>query len=143
MPTLEDALHLAIEAHRGKEGKYGGPMILHPLRVMARVTTETERVVAILHDVVENSDLTLQDLRTRGYPEEVVEAIDHLTHRPGESYEAFTRRVKPHPLARRVKLADLEDNMDVRLIPQLDEDAVERLERYRRAWRILTEDDRA
>ena len=80
---------------------------------MLRLATETERVVAILHDVVEDSAVTLDDLRAEGFSTEVVEAIDHVTRRADESYEAFIERIAPHPLARRVKLADLEDNMDM------------------------------
>ncbi|AKJ01043.1 HD domain-containing protein [Archangium gephyra] len=138
-PTLEDAIALAVEAHRGQRDKAGQTYILHPLRVMMRLETDTERMVAILHDVVEDSPWTLERLRGLGYPEEVLGALDCLTKREGESYEAFIERVLPHPLARRVKRADLEDNMDVRRLPAVTAKDAERLARYRAAWARLQE----
>jgi (p)ppGpp synthase/HD superfamily hydrolase len=136
-PTLEDAIALAVEAHRGQRDKAGKTYILHPLRVMMRLETETERMVAVLHDVVEDSSWTLERLREAGYPEEVLGALDRLTKRKGETYEAFIERVLPHPLARRVKLADLEDNLDVRRLPSVTEKDAQRLARYRAAWARL------
>ena len=137
MPTLEDAIALAVEAHKGQRDKAGQTYILHPLRAMMRLETETERMVAVLHDVVEDSPWTLERLRALGYPEEVLGALDCLTKREGESYEAFIERVLPHPLARRVKRADLEDNMDVRRLPAVTAKDAERLARYRAAWARL------
>ena len=139
MPTLEDAIALAVEAHRGQRDKAGQTYILHPLRVMMRLETEAERMAAILHDVVEDTPYTLQRLRELGYPEQVLGALECLTKRDGESYEAFIERVRPHPLARRVKLADLEDNMDVRRLPSVGAKEAERLGRYRAAWTRLKE----
>ena len=132
-----DALRIAVRAHAGAVDKAGQPYILHPLRVMLRLATETERVVAILHDVVEDSAVTLDDLRAEGFSTEVVEAIDHVTRRADESYEAFIERIAPHPLARRVKLADLEDNMDMTRLVVLDERGAERMQRYLRSWQRL------
>lgn len=123
--------------HAGTVDKAGQPYILHPLRVMLRLATEAERVVAILHDVVEDSEVTLDDLRAEGFSDEVVDAIDHVTRREGESYEAFIERIAPHPLARRVKVADLEDNMDVTRLVVLDERGAERMQRYLRSWQRL------
>ena len=137
MPTLEDAIALAVEAHRGQRDKAGQTYILHPLRVMMRLDTDAERMAAILHDVVEDTPYTLERLRELGYPEEVLGALDCLTKRDGETYEAFIERVRPHPLARRVKLADLEDNMDVRRLPTVGPKEAERLARYRAAWTRL------
>ncbi|WP_224242006.1 HD domain-containing protein [Hyalangium gracile] len=139
MPTLEDAIALAVEAHRGQRDKAGQSYILHPLRVMMRLETDAERMAAILHDVVEDTPYTLERLRELGYPEEVLGALDCLTKREGETYEAFIERVRPHPLARRVKLADLEDNMDVRRLPTVGPREAERLARYRAAWTRLKE----
>ena len=137
MPTLEDALELAVRAHRGQRDKAGQPYILHPLRVMARLDTETERMVALLHDVVEDTPYTLERLRELGYGEDVLGALERLTKAEGEDYAAFIERVRPHPLARRVKLADLEDNMDVRRLPAVTAKDAERLARYRAAWARL------
>ncbi|MFN8585535.1 MAG: GTP pyrophosphokinase [Dehalococcoidia bacterium] len=140
MSDLDTALAIAVEAHRGQVDKAGQPYILHPLRVMARVSTPAERLVAVLHDVVEDSPTTLDDLRAAGFPEEVVRAVDFLTRREDETYEAFIERVTGDPLARRVKLADLEDNMTLTRLNELDDRAVERLGRYLRAYRRLRSD---
>ena len=138
MPNLEDAILLATEAHRGQVDKAGMPYILHPLRVMFRMTSEEEMITAVLHDVIEDTPYTLDDLKGLGYAEEVLEALDCLTHREGETYEAFIERAATNPLACRIKIADLEDNMDVRRIAQPQDRDLERLSRYRRAWARLT-----
>lgn len=137
MPTLEDALQLALRAHAGQKDKYGQPYILHPLRVMARMDTEAEQMVALLHDVIEDSDTTLDDLRKQGYSEAVVEAVDAISKREGEDYFVFVQRAMANPLARRVKQGDLEDNMDIRRIPEITEDTHRRLARYRKAWGMV------
>ncbi|MGE0133559.1 MAG: HD domain-containing protein [Dehalococcoidia bacterium] len=139
MSDLDTALAIAVEAHRGQVDKAGQPYILHPLRVMARLSTPEERLVAVLHDVVEDSPTTLDDLRAAGFDEAVVRAVGFLTRREGETYEAFIERVDGDALARRVKLADLEDNMTLTRLRELDERAVERLQRYMRAYRRLTD----
>jgi (p)ppGpp synthase/HD superfamily hydrolase len=139
MPTIEDAIRLALDKHHGQTDKSGAPYILHPLRVMAGMQTETERIVAVLHDVVEDSDVTLDDLRRMGYSAEIVAAIDQLSRREDETYEQFIQRIKPHPLAVRVKLGDLLDNMDIRRNAALDEKALERFQRYQKAWVELTQ----
>jgi (p)ppGpp synthase/HD superfamily hydrolase len=133
MPTLEDAIALAVEAHRGQKEKAGQPYILHVLRVMFRLDTEQEQMAGVLHDLVEDTSYTLDDLRRLGYPESVVVAIDCLTRREDESYEEFVERAGAHPIAQRVKLADLEDNMDIRRLPAVTERDRERLNRYIRA----------
>ncbi|HST63233.1 MAG TPA: HD domain-containing protein [Longimicrobium sp.] len=140
MSNLEEAIEIAAQAHRGQRDRAGAPYILHPLRMMFAVQTDAERMAAVLHDVVEDTDWTLDALRERGFSEQVVTAVDHLTRREGESYEAFVRRAAQHPVARRVKVADLEDNMDVRRIGTVSADDVERLTKYHRAWRLLTGD---
>jgi (p)ppGpp synthase/HD superfamily hydrolase len=137
---IEEAIRIAVEAHRGQKDRGGAPYILHPLRVMFRVQTEAERMAAVLHDVVEDSAWTLDDLRARGFSGEVLAAVDALTKREGEDYEAFVARAAAHPVARRVKIADLEDNMDVRRTGFVSERDTERLNRYLRAWRLLTSD---
>lgn len=137
MPGLAEAILLAVTAHQGQVDKAGAPYVLHPLRMMLRVTGEAVQMAAVLHDVVEDTPVTLDDLRARGYPAAVVEAVDHLTHRDGESYEVFVERVAADPIARRVKLGDLEDNMDIRRLPDVTERDRERLARYLRAWRRL------
>jgi len=138
MPTLEHAIGLAVEAHRGQVDKNGQPYILHPLRVMFRLEGEVEQIVGVLHDVVEDSQITFDDLRRLGYTEEIITALDGVTRRADETYEEFVVRSGTHPVSRRVKLADLEDNMDLRrLAGELTERDFERLQRYRRAWELL------
>ncbi len=139
MPTLEDAILLAVQAHRGQVEKAGQPYILHLLRVMFRVDSEQERMVAVLHDLVEDTHYTLDDLRALGYPPDVLAALDGLTRRPDETYEQFIERAAANPLARRVKLADLEDNLDIRRLSVLTGRDLERLQRYLHAWRTLKE----
>ena len=99
MPTIEDAILLATEKHRGQKTKGGEAYIVHPLRVMCRMQSETEQIVAILHDLIEDTDVTLDDLRQMGYSEEIVETVDHLSRRAGESYDDFIQRIKSHSLA--------------------------------------------
>lgn len=138
MPTLADAIALAVRVHQDQVDRAGQPYILHPLRVMLRLTGELEQMVGILHDVVEDSDLTFDDLRQMGYREEVITALDGVTRRDGETYEEFVARSQAHPVSRRVKLADLEDNMDLRRIAgEISHKDVERLRRYQRAWQQL------
>lgn len=136
--TLEDAIALAVETHRGQVEKAGQPYCLHLLRVMFRLDSELERMAGVLHDLVEDTPYTLEDLRRMGYPEPVIEALDCVTRRDGESYEEFIERVKPNALARRVKIADLEDNMDLRRLSELSDKDVVRMNRYRKAWGELT-----
>ncbi|HMB89661.1 MAG TPA: HD domain-containing protein [Rhodothermales bacterium] len=136
---IERAIALAVEAHQGQRDKAGMPYILHPLRMMLRMVTPEDKMVAVLHDVVEDTAWTLDALRKQGFPEIVIEAVDGLTRRRKESYDAFIARAARHPLARRVKLADLEDNLDLRRLAKLTADDLERLIRYQRAWHYLTD----
>ena len=140
MADWEEAIRIAAEAHRGQRDRAGAPYVLHPLRMMLRMRTDAERIAAVLHDVVEDTPWTLDDLRARGFPAEVLEAVDRLTRRPGEAYEAFVERAAAHPVARRVKLADLEDNLDLRRLDAVTADDVERIDRYLRAFRRLSAD---
>ena len=124
-----------MKAHQGQvyPTPSGEPFILHPLRVMLQVEADIERIVAVLHDVAEDTAYTLDDLHRLGYPDEAIEALDRLTRRDGEPYEAYIGRVAGNPIARRVKLADLADNLanHRRLEPTAQNRA--RVERYERA----------
>ena len=137
VPSLEDAIILAAKAHKGQLDRAGQPYILHPLRVMLRLPDESARIAAILHDVVEDTATTMEDLRAAGYAEEVLAALDCVTRRNAETYEEFIERIAPNPLARRVKLADLADNMDLTRLRAIDEKDRERMERYQAAWKRL------
>lgn len=138
MSLLEKAIALAVEAHRGQKDRAGKPYILHPLRVMARVQTEDEKVVAILHDVAEDTPWTSEKLAAEGFPSHIIEALDCVTKRDGEVYEQFVERSASNPIARQVKLADLEDNMDLRRLREVTERDLPRLNRYIDAHHRLT-----
>lgn len=112
MSTIERAIEIAACAHAGQLDRGGEPYIYHPLRVMGNVDTLEARIVAVLHDVVEDSELTLDDLRAEGFSEEVLAAVDALTKRDGESRLDAAMRAAANPLARVVKLADVNDNMN-------------------------------
>lgn len=131
-------MEIAAQAHAGQKDKAGDPYLLHPLRMMLRMRSAEARMAAVLHDVVEDSEWTLDALRAEGFPEEVVEAVDCLTHREGESYESFVKRVKVNDIARQVKLVDLEDNMNLKRLNEVTSKDLARLEKYHRAWLALT-----
>ena len=137
MATLGKAIAIAAQAHQEQRDKAGAPYILHPLRLMLRMHSETEMMAAILHDVVEDTDWTLDKLRQAGFAEEVVQAVECLTHRDHETYEEFIARVRTNAIAGKVKLADLEDNMDMRRLSALTEQDTQRLHKYHRAWLAL------
>ena len=133
MPSLEDAILLAVKAHRGRKDKARAAYILHPLRVMLRMKTREERIVAVLHDVIEDTNWTLEDLRKAGYSQKSIRSLDSLTRRDGEEYEEFIKRVKRNPLARKVKVSDLKDNLDLARIKKPRKSDFMRMEKYRRA----------
>ena len=139
MATVERAVQIAAEAHQGQRDKAGAPYLLHPLRLMMRMESETAMMAAVLHDVVEDSAWTLDQLRAEGFSEEVLQAVECLTHRLGESYDEFITRVQTNAIARQVKLADLEDNMNIRRMAEITPKDLARLEKYHCAWRALTE----
>ena len=129
MPTLEDAISLAIKAHQAQRDKAGAPYILHPLRVMLSMATETEMItaVSVLYDVVEDGGITIDDLRRAGYSEEIINSIDYLTRRNEEDYDKFIARLKDNPLARKIKIADLKDNSNLKRIAEPKENDYKRL----------------
>jgi len=139
MATLERAIALAAQAHEGQVDKAGAPYILHPLRMMLSVDTPEARVAAVLHDVVEDTPVSLEELRAEGFSEAVIGAVEALTKRPEEEddYDAFIRRVALNPLARQVKLADLRDNCDASRIAQPSQKDWRRIEKYKRAIQYL------
>ena len=136
---LDQAILIAAQAHLGQTDRMGAPYILHPLRMMFRFKSETEMIVAVLHDLIEdNPDWDFGRLRQAGFSEEIIQAVDHLTRREQETYEEFVERTNQNPLARRVKLVDLEDNMDLTRLNALTEQDQARLVRYHRAWLRLS-----
>jgi len=136
---LERANAIAAEAHAGQVDKAGAPYIAHPRRVSAAVGGAAAKVVALLHDVVEDGPgWTLERLRAEGFPDEVVAAVDALTHRQGEDYFGAIGRAGANPLARAVKLADLADNSDRTRLATIGERDEARLAKYAQATAMLT-----
>jgi hypothetical protein len=135
--TLERAIGIAAAAHAGQRDKAGEPYILHPLHVMMQVRDPSARVVAVLHDVVEDSDVTIADLRREGFPRDVLEALALLTKDPAEDYLGYVARVAVDPLAAQVKRADLGHNMDLSRIPSPGPKDLARLAKYRAALAVL------
>ena len=115
--TISEQLLLAVtvatRAHKGQVRKDGTDYISHPVRVAVRCDTKEQKIVALLHDVVEDTDMTLDELRELGFDRHIIEAVDAMTKRPGEVYlDEFIPRCKADPIARVVKLADIDDNME-------------------------------
>jgi (p)ppGpp synthase/HD superfamily hydrolase len=143
MSDLERAIEIAAEAHSGHVDKAGQPYILHPLSLMFEFRDLDAMITAVLHDTVEDSDVTLGKLEEAGFSDAVVTAVDALTRRKDESYDEFISRLSSNPLARRVKLADLEHNMDLRRLQSLSSTDLERIVKYHRSWRKLRKIDAA
>ncbi|MBA1380254.1 GTP pyrophosphokinase [Pseudomonas brassicacearum] len=137
MSILDAAIALASRVHAGQVDKAGKPYILHPLRLMMKFDGLEEQLVSLLHDVVEDGDVTLDELRKLGIPEAAVTAIDCLTKREGESYEQFIARIRPNPLATQVKIADIHDNLDLTRLPVVRDKDLERAAKYHRALLYL------
>jgi len=138
MSTLERAIAIAANGHAGMLDKGGAPYILHPLRMMLNLSSTDERIVAVLHDVCEDCEgWTLDRLRDEGFAEHIITALDSVTKRDGEDYEAFARRAAANPIGRRVKLADLADNCDLSRISTPTEKDYERIEKYRSAISLI------
>lgn len=131
------ALRIAIKAHEGQMDKSGRDYIMHPIRVAERCKDPRAKIVALLHDIIEDSDVTPEFLRNQGFPEEIIEGILSVTKQEGEDYNAFVRRVAQNPIGKVVKQADLEDNMDIRRLKEISYEDVERLRKYLRAWQFL------
>lgn len=135
---LQKAIDIATKAHEGQVDKAGQPYIDHPLRVMNMGTTDEEKIVGVLHDVVEDSDWTFEELAAEGFSIEVIEALRCITKlSENEPYDKFIQRVKANSLAAKVKLYDLTDNMDIRRLAYISEKDVKRLRKYLKAYRQL------
>ena len=139
MSTLERAIEIAREAHRGQRDKAGNEYINHPLRVMEMGRTVEEKIVGVLHDVVEDAEAwSFERLEQEGFAPEIVEALRCVTKRSEqEPYDKFIARVKRNSLATAVELNDLTDNMDIRRLPYLSDKDVKRLKKYLKAYKQL------
>ena len=138
MSSLQKAIEIATQAHKGQVDKSGKEYIGHPLRVMEMGRTEEEKIVGVLHDVVEDTDWTFERLEAEGFSKEVIDALRCVTKvSENENYDDFIERVKQNPLAVAVKINDLSDNMDIRRLPYLSDKDVKRLKKYLKAYKKL------
>jgi (p)ppGpp synthase/HD superfamily hydrolase len=155
--NLQRAIEIAVEAHKGQVDKAGNPYVLHPLKVMMSLDTEDEKIVGVLHDVVEDCEgWTWDRMRSEGFSEEVIVALQSVSKTPEEEVEfkclkesglddavrdhylSFIKRAKANEIGRRVKVADIKDNLDISRIEDLMVCDMVRLERYKAALNILT-----
>ncbi len=137
-PMTKKAMRIAFEAHKEQMDKCGVPYVFHPIHLAEQMKDEPSTCVALLHDVVEDTAITLDDLATEGFPAEVLEALRLLTHDPAVPYMDYVRAIKDNPIAKRVKLADLRHNSDMSRLDEVDEWAEKRAAKYRRAIWLLT-----
>jgi len=137
MSTIEKAVEIAAKSHAGDVDKAGHPYLFHPLRLMFAVDQPFEKMAAVLHDVVEDTPVTLEDLRDEGFDQQVINAIEALTKRPGETRLDAAKRAAANPIARVVKLADVTDNMDLSRIAEPQDKDFERLKEYVKVKRLL------
>ena len=136
---LQKAIEIATEAHKNQTDRAGKPYIGHITRVMQAGKTIEERMAGILHDIVEDTHFTFEDLLSEGIPAEIVDAVRCLTKIENETYDMFIERVKTNPIAIAVKLNDLRDNMDITRLPEITDKDIARLRKYNRAYSELSD----
>jgi (p)ppGpp synthase/HD superfamily hydrolase len=134
---LQKAITIAVEAHKNQTDRYQAPYIMHVMRVMMRGKTEDEKICGILHDVVEDTEWTFEDLKREGFSDPIIDVLRCLTKGEEEPYDDYISRVKTNKLAIAVKLNDLEDNMDVRRLPHMEPKDVDRFNKYLKAYQQL------
>ena len=134
------AMRLCFEAHKDQVDKSGLPYVFHPFHVAEQMTTEETTVVALLHDVVEDTEYTLDDIAAMGFPQSVIDALKLLTHDDLVPYMTYVAAIRSNPIARAVKLADLRHNSDLSRLDHINGAALERVQKYRSAIRLLTSD---
>lgn len=137
MNLVEKASKLATEHHAGQVDKSGRPYTEHLAHVASGMLTEEERAVAWLHDSVEDTDITPQDLHEAGFPSSVIEAVEAMTHSPNQSYEEYIQAVKKNSIARKVKIVDISHNMDLGRLPRVTEVDLTRRKQYEKALETL------
>lgn len=136
---INKAIIIATTAHEGQVDKAGEPYILHPLRVMLSLKSQNERVCGVLHDVIEDTNVTFEYLAKEGFSEEILDALKALTKKEDEKYDDFIDRVLENRVACYVKLADLEDNMDLSRIENPSIKDFKRIDKYKKAKEKIIE----
>ena len=135
--NTKKAMKLCFKAHKDQVDKSGMPYVFHPFHVAEQMTDEVTTIVALLHDVVEDTDYTLEDIAAEGFGKEILEAVALMTHEDDIPYLDYVAKLKENPIARAVKLADLAHNSDLSRIGEIDEETKQRLEKYKKARAIL------
>ena len=138
-PNTKKALKLCFEAHKNQADKSGLPYVFHPFHVAEQMTDEKTTIVALLHDVIEDTSYTLQDLRTLGFDEDVLGALELMTHDKNVPYMDYVAKIKGNAIAKTVKLADLSHNSDLTRLDEINEAALNRVEKYKAAIKLLSE----
>ena len=133
------AINIAIKAHHKQLDRSGQPYITHPFRVMESGQTLEEKIVGVLHDVIEDTTLTLNDLSVEGFSDVIIDAVDALSKTENEAYDHYIARVEKNELAIRVKLNDLTDNMDLKRLTEITDDDIVRMRKYLKAYNQLTD----
>ena len=138
-PKTKMALKLCFEAHKEQYDKSGLPYVFHPFHLAEQMDTEETTIVALLHDLVEDTDYTIEDLVDMGFDKSITDAIALMTHADNVAYMDYVRAIRDNPIAKTVKLADLKHNSDLTRLETVDEKALSRREKYLKAIAILQE----
>jgi len=137
MHLIEKALKITLNVHAGQKDKGNQPYILHPLRLMVKMDSDVTKAAALLHDVLEDSDMDSADLARQGINSNIIEIVQLVTKKNDESYESYIDRISTNPLATQIKIADLEDNMNILRLGNIDQKDLSRLNKYLVAWKKL------
>lgn len=137
--NTKKALKLCFEAHKAQLDKSGMPYVFHPFHLAEQMDSEETTVVALLHDVVEDTSYPIEDLKNMGFSEKILEAVSLMTHEEGMEYMDYVKKIKNNEIARKVKLADLKHNSDLKRLDKVDEKALKRREKYIKAIALLEE----
>ncbi len=141
-PMTKKAIKLLFEKQKEQQDKAGLPYVFHPFHVAEQMEDEVTVTVALLHDLVEDTEVSFQDLSELGFPEEVIQALEILTKEESEDYDSYIQRVAGHSIARKVKIKDLEHNMDLSRLEVVTENDRKRAEKYQKSYQYLTEIDK-
>lgn len=136
-PLTKRALRLCFDAHKEQTDKTGLPYVFHPFHLAEQMTDEMTTICALLHDVIEDTEHTIEDIEKMGFPSEVVEALRLLTHDERVPYMDYVRKISENPIAKAVKIADLRHNSDLSRLDEIDEYAKKRTEKYKEALSLL------
>ena len=138
-PNTKKAMKLCFEAHKDQKDKSGLPYVFHPFHVAEQMPDEKTTIVALLHDVIEDTPYSLQDLRDMGFEQDVLDALALMTHNKNVPYMDYVAKIKSNPIARTVKLADLRHNSDLTRLDEVSDAALKRIEKYKNAMNLLSE----